>query len=289
MELPASVAALGEQLCGAGEISPDPALFTDTNVFVAERERIFRQPFLAADHRTRLSGPANFFRFDAAPQSIIVTRDGEGGLHALRNVCIHAGYPVCDAEEGDVKRLICPYHGWEFALDGKLLEPELSARIDPARLRMASYPVAIHNGLIFVDVSGKAESSELGAISMPDWLPAAQVRRRARYSTTWNWKFLRNFLRSSPHLFFDGAPDADIDFGPLSFLLVQSERAVLLRIIPKFPEQTGCDVIELAAEGEADTSSPDPFGEALRRTDHPVFRFGRSDADWYWSLMSAGG
>jgi nitrite reductase/ring-hydroxylating ferredoxin subunit len=287
MELPASVAALGEQLCGAGAISPDPTLFTDTNVFTAERERIFREPYLAADHQTRLSGPANFFRFDAAPQSIIVTRDSEGGLHALRNVCIHAGYPVCDAEEGDVKRLICPYHGWEFALDGKLLEPELSSRINPARLRMVSYPVAIHNGLIFVDVSGKAEASELGAISTPDWLAAAQVTRRARYSTTWNWKFLRNFLRSSPDLFFDGAADGEIDFGPLSFLFVQSERGVLLRIIPKFPEQTGCDVIELALDDKTAAAS-DSLGEALRRAD-PGSRFGRADADWYWSLMSAGG
>ena len=264
MELPASVAALGEQLCGAGEISPDPSLFTDTNVFAAERERIFRQPFLAADHQTRPLRAGEFFpvRRRAAVDHRDPRRRGRAPrsaqrLHPRRLSGLRCRGRRCQAVD-------LPYHGWEFALDGKLLEPELSARIDPARLRMASYPVAIHNGLVFVDVSGKAKATELGAISMPDWLPAAQVTRRARYSTTWNWKFLRNFLRSSPHLFFEGAPDAGIDFGPLSFLFVQSERAVLLRIIPKFPEQTACDVIELAADGEASAAASDPFGEALR-------------------------
>src|SRR5262245_3849621 len=207
MDLPVSVAALGEQLRGAGEISPDPALFNDPNVFAAERERIFPRPFVAADHQTRLSGPGSFFRFDAAPRSIIVTRDGAGGLHALRNVCIHAGYPVCDAEEGAAERLVCPYHGWEFALDGSLVEPGLSSRIDPARLRMARYPVSVRNGIIFVDLSGKAGAEGFDVVSLPDWLGSARVTRRERYSTTWNWKFLRHFLRSSPDLFLDGACD----------------------------------------------------------------------------------
>jgi len=289
MDLPVSVAALGEQLRGAGEFSPDPALFSDPDVFAAERERIFLRPFVAADHQTRLSRDGNYFRFDAATRSMLVTRDGGGRLHALRNVCIHAGYPVCDAEEGAAERLICPYHGWEFALDGRLVEPELSSRIDPSRLRMARYPVSVRNGLIFVDLSGKADADELGAVSLPDWLTFAQVTRRGRYSTTWNWKFLRHFLRSSPDLLFDGACEDSIDFGPLSFLFVQSAQAVLVRVIPKFAEQTDCHVIELAAEGAADSPAANALAEGLRRAEVSGSWFNRDSADWYWSLMSADG
>ena len=139
MDLPASVTALGEQLGGTGEIMPDPALFSEAAVFAAERERIFARPWIAADHATRLAEDGRYFRFDADSRSIIVTRDSEGQLHALRNACIHAGYPVCDAEDGSAERLMCPYHGWEYALDGRLVEPELSSRIDPSRLRLTSY------------------------------------------------------------------------------------------------------------------------------------------------------
>ena len=123
MDLPASVVALGEQLRGTEKISPDPALLCDPDVFAAERTRIFMQPLLAVDHATRLSEDGHYFRCDAAPRSLVVTRENGGRLHALRNVCIHAGYPVCEAADGPAERLVCLYHGWEYALDGRLVEP----------------------------------------------------------------------------------------------------------------------------------------------------------------------
>src|SRR5215813_14428432 len=160
MDLPASVTALGEQLGQNGEIVPDPTLFNEAAVFAAERERIFARPWMAADHVTRLAEDGRYFRFDADSRSIVVTRDSGGHLHALRNVCIHAGYPVCDAEEGSAERLMCPYHGWEYALDGRLVEPNLSSRIDPSRLRMTSYRVCVRDGLLFVAPSADPPSED---------------------------------------------------------------------------------------------------------------------------------
>ena len=154
---------------------------------------------------------------------------------------------------------------------------------------MARYPVSIRNGLIFVDPSGKADADRLDAVSLPDWLAVARVTRRERHSTTWNWKFLRHFVRSSPDLLFDGGCDDSIEFGPMSFLFVQSTQAVLLRIIPKFAEQTDCHVIELAAEGAVGSRAPNAFAEGLRCADASASWFDRRSADWYWSLMSADG
>jgi len=292
MDLPASVTALGEQLREAADIAPDPALFDDANVFAAERERIFTRPLMAVDHETRLAADAHFFRCDAASRSVIVTREGGGRLHALRNVCIHAGYPVCEAEEGPAERLICPYHGWEFALDGRLVEPAFSSRIDPSRLRLTGYPVFVRNGLILVDLSGKPAAVEECADSVPAWLAAAKVTGRARYSTTWNWKFVRHFLQSSPHLFLDDAPDNYLEFGPLSSMIVRSDRAVLLRVIPRFAEQTDFQVIEMAAGDPpgkpASVVGSDAVAGGLHRADPSLPWFDRDFADWYWSLMSAG-
>jgi nitrite reductase/ring-hydroxylating ferredoxin subunit len=291
MELPASVTALGEQLRGAGEIVPDPALFSDAHVFAAERERIFLLPWTGVDHVTRLAEDGHYFRCDAGARSLVLTRDGGGQIHALRNVCIHAGYPVCDAEEGPAERLVCLYHGWEYALDGELLEPAFAGRVDRSRLRMARYPVSVRNGLIFVDLSGK-EATEEYADAVPSWLAGAVVVRRARYNTTWNWKFLRHFLQSSPHLFVDGTPDSRIEFGPLSFVLVQARRAVLIRIIPRFSEQTDFQVIVMggadAAAAIGAAEEIDPVAEGLRCADGSLAWFDRRFADWYWPLMSTG-
>jgi nitrite reductase/ring-hydroxylating ferredoxin subunit len=290
MDLPASVIALGEQLREAGDVEPDPALFCEPEVFAAERERIFTQPLMAVDHETRLTADGHYFRVDAAPRAVIVTRESGGRLHALRNVCIHAGYPVCDAEEGAAERLICPYHGWEFALDGRLVEPVFSSRIDPSRLRLAEYPVEICNGLILVDFSGKSAAGERYGNSLPNWLPGAVVAGRARYSTTWNWKFLHHFLRSSPHLFFDDEPDSHIEFGPLSSMMIRSSQAFLLRLIPRFAGQTDLQVIEMVAgdrsEKDGTLAGSEAVGDRLRRADTSPGWFDRRLADWYWWMMS---
>jgi nitrite reductase/ring-hydroxylating ferredoxin subunit len=296
MDLPASVTALGEQLGQNGEIMPDPTLFNEAAVFAAERERIFARPWMAADHVTRLTEEGRYFRFDADSRSIVVTRDSDGRLHALRNVCIHAGYPVCDAEDGAGERLMCPYHGWEYALDGRLVEPNLSSRIDPSRLRMTSYPICVRDGLLLVAPSANPPSDESIAGPLPAWLADSRVTKRECHNTTWNWKFMLNFLEARPHLFFAGPTDVDahtscFEFGPLSRIIVNSERAVLVRVIPKFAERTDLQVIEIIsgdAPAEPASTAPDnTVADALRSAGTPS----SSDLDRkffsrYWSLMS---
>ena len=297
MDLPAGVTALGEQIGQNGEIVPDPTLFNEAAVFAAERERIFARPWMAADHVTRLAEDGRYFRFDADSRSIVVTRDAEGRLHALRNVCIHAGYPVCDAEEGSGERLMCPYHGWEYALDGRLVEPELSSRIDPSRLRMTSYQICVRDGLLFVAPSAEPAPYETIAGPLPGWLADGKVSRRQCYKTTWNWKFLLNFAGARPHLFAadpTGAEGHDrcFEFGPLSRIIVNTRRAVLVRVIPKFAERTDLQLIEIVApDAPAELASPaadDPVTDALGRAERPsLSELDRTFFSWYWSLISA--
>ena len=289
MELPVSVTDLGAQLRGRGEIAPDPALFSDPHVFAAERERIFQRSVMALDHESRVAEHGRWIRCDAGPSSILVTREPGGRLHALRNLCLHAGYPVCDAEEGASERVICPYHGWEYTLDGRLVEPELSSRIDPARLRLRSYPVWVRNGLILIDHSGAGEIVQPSANSIPAWLTTATVTGRARHSTEWNWKHLRQLLQSVPQLFVGSPIGERYEFGPLSHLFVQSQRAVLLRIIPRFAEKTDVQVIEMAADDAPHgTESGDGLSDRLRDSAGSRSFFDRGFAEWYWSLMSSG-
>jgi nitrite reductase/ring-hydroxylating ferredoxin subunit len=300
MDLPASVAAVGEQLGRAGKIAPDPALFHEPDVFAAERERIFARPWMAVDHATRLDEDGRYFRVDAAARSMVVTRDRNGGLHALRNVCIHAGYPVCDAEEGAAERLVCPYHGWEFALDGELLEPAFSGRTDRSRLRMTRYRVCVRDGLILVDASGGAPSSDEIGGPIPAWLSDGKVTRRASYSTNWNWKFVLHFLQHRPELAFDEPSNGDdhgcVEFGPLSWLMVRSDEVALFRVIPKFAERTDFQLIRMAApdtpEQSISEATVDRVADALREAGEASAANWSSRLDpgffaWYWPLMSA--
>jgi nitrite reductase/ring-hydroxylating ferredoxin subunit len=296
MDLPQSIVAIGAQLGRDEPIAADPQLLAGADVFAAERQHLFLRPWVAVDHHSRVAAPGRYIRVDAATRSMLLIRDADGRLRALRNVCIHAGYPVCDAEEGPAERLVCPYHGWEFAADGRLLEPNLSGRIDPARLRLATHRLAIQDGLIFVDPSqaASAESSDppIGPGVVPAWLAAAKITGRAQYSIDWNWKPALHFIRSSPHLVCEDPDDDDvIAFGPLSLMFTQPSRATLVRVIPKSAARTDVQLVRLALSDAPDDSGRDRMADGLREAAVADAGAGLSQLDraffaWYWSLMS---
>ena len=61
---------------------------------------------------------------DVAGESVVVTRDDEGALHAFYNVCRHRGSQVVsvdDAAPAAARSLRCPYHSWTNDHSGRLL------------------------------------------------------------------------------------------------------------------------------------------------------------------------
>ena len=51
---------------------------------------------------------------------VVVTRDGEGKLHAFENRCAHRGSLLCIEERGEAKEIACVYHNWSYDLAGNL-------------------------------------------------------------------------------------------------------------------------------------------------------------------------
>jgi nitrite reductase/ring-hydroxylating ferredoxin subunit len=284
--LPASVLALGEQLRRADDIAPIPALFEDAEVFAAERARIFARTSIIADHVSRLASDGRYCVVDAGARSLVLTRESADRLHALGNVCRHAGYPVCEGEDGEGERLHCPYHDWAYALDGRLLYPALSPeRYDPARLRLSRYPLSVHDGLILVDLSGSAAPPAVDATAaLPGWFARATVVRRARLSAERNWKYLHQILSSAAEPILGCPPTAPVlSFGALSFVMTGGDRAVLLRLIPKSPGRTDLQLIRLSA-GAGGAEMPDGVAEALAAAPPP--HVDRRFFEWYWAAMA---
>ena len=56
-----------------------------------------------------------------ARESIIVSRTSEGELAAHFNVCQHRGARVLTNDRGCEKSFTCPYHGWSYRPDGRLV------------------------------------------------------------------------------------------------------------------------------------------------------------------------
>lgn len=295
MELPDSVKAIGEQLASGDDIAPGPELFEAYDVFAAEVAQIFTRPWLAVDHMSRLAIDGDYFRADVGPRSVVLVREAEDKIHAMRNACLHAGYRVCEEESGRGDQLFCQYHGWYYALDGRLTEPLLQPNMtDRSRFRLPRYAMRIERGLIFVDPSKLAPEPppagpiELGAV--PEDLGERAVSRRQRYKLACNWKKVRQFLWAAPGLAFAGACDAVTEFGPLSLVVTRGGDAVLLRLVPRYPGQTEIELVQMPQPGGAHRAngSVDPIGDALRDNGEAIAAapLGRVFYDWYWPLIA---
>jgi len=262
-------------------------------VFAAELEQIFTRPWLAVDHASRLAADGDYVRADIGSRSVVLVRETEGKIHALRNSCLHAGYRVCEAEAGNATHLYCAYHGWSYALDGLLTDPLLRPTMtDRSRFRLARYPMQIKHGLILVDPSQVGAEAppagpvELGAV--PPDLGEREVSCRQHYKTNWNWKRLRQFLWSTPGLALGGSGcDKVVEIGPLSLVALRDGDAALIRLTPRFPGQTDIELIELRAPGNK--ANGDAIGEALREAGDSgagAAPLGHEFFGWYWSLMA---
>ena len=297
MELPEYITAIGEQLEAGGAITPAEELFETYEVFAAELTNLFVRPWLAADHASRLSLDGDYFRVDIGGRSVVIAREAGDKIHAMRNACLHAGYRICEEEDGHGDHLFCRYHGWDYAIDGRLTDPMLRPEEeDRSRFRLPRYAMRIEKGLIFIDPSLAApnppEAKPIAVADIPD-LGESTVVSRKRFSTTWNWKHLRHFLWSSKELVFDGGGyDTIAEFGPLSMLLTKNGDAALVRLIPRYAGHSDFELVRIAKPGRNAAPADDSgIEEALRvegdkLAGMPTGALDRGFYEWYWAQMA---
>lgn len=129
--------------------------YLSDEVYELERQRIFHGGWMLAARADRLQ-PGNRTVVELAGESVLLTRDLGGQLHALANVCRHRGARLCyqhsDTGQGS---LMCPYHAWTYALDGRLIAtPHLDdTEVDKATLPLWGYHVREWQGFVFVSVA----------------------------------------------------------------------------------------------------------------------------------------
>jgi len=105
--------------------------YSAEEVYRADCEAVWRSGWLFAGHSCEISKPGQYFTLEVDSDSVVVTRDESGQARAFHNVCRHRGSIVCDKSEGEVKKLVCPYHRWTYNLDGKLFHaPGMQEELD---------------------------------------------------------------------------------------------------------------------------------------------------------------
>ena len=80
----------------------DPAAYTSSEVHREELDAIAASP-AAALASNELAAPGDFATIELAGVPIIVSRDREGQVHAMRNVCAHRGSTVETRASGSAR------------------------------------------------------------------------------------------------------------------------------------------------------------------------------------------
>jgi phenylpropionate dioxygenase-like ring-hydroxylating dioxygenase large terminal subunit len=178
--------------------------YTSHEIFEREREKIFASQWTFAGHLSQVPKVGDYFLHRYAGESLIIVRESATQLRAHYNVCRHRGSRIADAPAGNVRNFICPYHQWNYALDGSLRRAPMMPDVDCIDYdKHALFPASVEvwAGLIFVNLSPTPEVSLTAALGEPsEGLKKMRPQHmkeihRETLSVRANWKtLLENYL-----------------------------------------------------------------------------------------------
>jgi Rieske 2Fe-2S family protein len=177
------------------------AYYTSASLYEEEAERIFARRWVCVGRAEQVARPGDYFLADVAGESLIVARDREA-LHAFFNVCRHRGTRLCEQPSGRLAGTIqCPYHGWTYGLDGRLLgAPHMGDEaFDKAEFPLHEAALGAWDGFLFANLQPHppalaAALAPLGGKFGAWRLGELRPLRRVEYDVRANWKlFFQNF------------------------------------------------------------------------------------------------
>ncbi len=97
-------------------------VFTDPDLFDLEMKYIFEGNWIYLAHESQLANDNDYLTMWMGRQPVIISRDRKGELHAVLNACAHRGAMVCRRNKDNRSTWTCPFHGWTYSNDGRLLK-----------------------------------------------------------------------------------------------------------------------------------------------------------------------
>ncbi len=126
-----------------------------------EHERVILPSWQFVCHVNQLREPGDYATLELMRDPVLVIRDREGELRGFHNVCRHRGTRLLDGAGSCRGRIACPYHGWTYGLDGRLLGVPAERTfpgLDKAALSLKAIELEVLEGLVFIRVIGGGPS-----------------------------------------------------------------------------------------------------------------------------------
>jgi len=146
-------------------------IYTDADLYAREQERIFCGPswnYVALE--AELPNAGDFKRTFVGDRSVVIARDTDGSVHAFENRCAHRGVQFCQAQLGNNKEFMCPYHQWTYNLRGDLIgvpfrrglkaQGGMPSDFELKQNGLRKLKVACRHGVVFASFANEVEPFE---------------------------------------------------------------------------------------------------------------------------------
>ena len=130
-----------------------------------EVETIFKRLPLMLAFTIELPEKGDFKAMAPMGVPVLISRGQDGVARAFLNVCQHRAMKLVDEAEnggkGNCRGFSCPYHGWTYASDGRLMgiaEASTFGEVDKGKLGLTALPCEEVAGMIFVTLTPGLET-----------------------------------------------------------------------------------------------------------------------------------
>lgn len=125
--------------------------------------------WLCIGHVGEVPEPGDQLPMTIVGEPIVMLRDTSGDIRVMSSVCQHRGHPIFGGLEEEkrkaegraltcvsAKRMVCPYHNWQYTLDGKLVAaPSMTETVPVKQLRetiqLPQIRHEVFHGLVFIN------------------------------------------------------------------------------------------------------------------------------------------
>ncbi|MBO1111642.1 aromatic ring-hydroxylating dioxygenase subunit alpha [Bordetella petrii] len=196
-------------------------VYTDASLHAREMQRFFYQGhWNYVGLEAEIPRPGDFKRTAIGERSVILVRDADGAVRVLENLCAHRGVQFCRERAGHRSEFVCPYHQWNYDLQGRLIGVPLRRGVkqdgrvnggmppdfDPAEHGLNQLAVACRHGVVFASFDHQVEPLE--AFLGPDILHYFDrvfdgrelvVHGYSRQRIGGNWKLMQENIKDPYH------------------------------------------------------------------------------------------
>lgn len=171
-----------------------------------EVEKVWKKVWQVACRVEDIPEAGEFVKYDIAGVSVLVVRQKDGSIKAVRNICLHRGRTLKE-KDGRADNFQCPFHGITWELDGSLKHMPCSWDFPQVDGDWPLIPVKVDTwgGFVFINLDPDSGSLADFLGTLPDHFTAWPLEKRYKQVHVGkvlrcNWKLAQEAFMESWHV-----------------------------------------------------------------------------------------